>query len=103
MGVSESWYVKHRNRAPTLRASRRGQLAGAVQEAFEASGGTYGSPRITLELREAGWRVSENTVAELMREQGLVARVVRRRRSLTRQGSRPRPRTWSTASSPRSA
>jgi transposase InsO family protein len=60
-----------------------------VAEAFEASAGTYGSPRITLELQAAGWRVSANTVAQLMRQQGLVARVVRRRRSLTRQGTRP--------------
>jgi putative transposase len=89
LGVSESWYFKHRDRPPTPRQSRRVELAAAVREAFEASGGTYGSPRVTLELRAAGWVVSENTVAELMREQGLVARVVRRRRSLTRQGRRP--------------
>jgi putative transposase len=88
LGVSESWYFKHRDRPPTPRQSRRVELAAAVREAFEASGGTYGSPRVTLELRAAGWVVSENTVAELMREQGLVAWVVRRRRSLTRQGRR---------------
>ena len=59
-----------------------------MRAAFEASGGTYGSPRVTLELRAEGWRVSENTVAKLMAEAGLVAGVVRQRRSLTRQGKR---------------
>jgi len=88
LGVSESWYFKHRNRPPTPRQTRRRHLGEAVREAFEASGGTYGSPRVTLELRAAGWRVSTNTVAQCMRELGLVARVVRRRRSLTRQGRR---------------
>ena len=89
LGISESWYFKHRNRPPTPAQSRRAALAEAVAEAFEASAGTYGSPRITLELQAAGWRVSANTVAQIMRRQGLVARVVRRRRSLTRQGTRP--------------
>jgi transposase InsO family protein len=56
---------------------------------FDASGGTYGSPRIGDELREQGWRVSDNTIAQLMAELGLVARVRRRRRGLTRQGKRP--------------
>jgi putative transposase len=89
LGISESWYFKHRDRPPTPAQSRRAALAEAVAEAFEAYGGTYGSPRVTLELHTAGWRVSANTVAQLMRQQGLVARVVRRRRSLTRQGRRP--------------
>jgi len=88
LGVSESWYFKHRDRPPTPRQSRRGELAGAVRAAFEDSGGTYGSPRVTLELRAVGWRVSENTIAKVMAELGLVARVVRQRRSLTRQGKR---------------
>ncbi|MFE4445056.1 IS3 family transposase, partial [Streptomyces sp. NPDC056820] len=36
-----------------------------------------------------GWRISVNTVAKLMAELGLVARVVRRRSGLTRPGKRP--------------
>lgn len=48
--------------------------------------GTYGSPRITADLRGEGWRLSENTVAALMREFGLAARRRRRRRRSTRQG-----------------
>ncbi|WP_312631597.1 transposase [Streptomyces noursei] len=40
---------------------------------FDASGGTYGSPRVHVELRERGWRVSKNTVATLMAELGLAA------------------------------
>jgi len=34
---------------------------------------------------EAGWKVTEKTVADSMRRQGLVARIVKRRRGLTRQ------------------
>jgi transposase InsO family protein len=37
-------------------------------------------------LADAGWKVSVNTVAKLMREQGLAARAGHRRRSLTRPG-----------------
>jgi len=88
LGVSESWYLKHRDRPPTPRQTRRRELVEAVRHAFEASGGTYGSPRVAVELRAGGWPVSVNTVAHLMAELGLVARVVRRRRSLTRQGKR---------------
>jgi putative transposase len=86
LGVSESWYYKHRDRPPTRRQDRRTRLAAAIRTVFDASGGTYGSPRVTLELRAGGWRVSKNTVAALMAQAGLVARVVRRRRSLTRPG-----------------
>lgn len=88
LGVSESWYFKHRRRPATPRQTRRRALVEAVRAAFEASAGTYGSPRVALELRAAGWRVSANTVAVVMAEHGLIARVVRRRRSLTRQGKR---------------
>jgi transposase InsO family protein len=48
--------------------------------------GKYGSPRITADLREEGWRVSENTVAMLMREQGLAARRKKKRKATTRPG-----------------
>ncbi|WKX68590.1 IS3 family transposase [Streptomyces sp. XD-27] len=59
-----------------------------IRRIFETSGGTYGSPRVFVELVRAEWRVSVNTVAQVMAELGLVARVVRRRRGLTRPGKR---------------
>ena len=89
LGVSESWFYKWRDRPPTPRQDRRSKLAAAVRQVFDDSGGTYGSPRIGDELREQGWQVSDNTIAAIMAELGLVARAKRRRRGLTRQGKRP--------------
>ncbi|MGW1156949.1 transposase [Streptomyces sp. NPDC002513] len=34
-----------------------------VLDFFDRSGRTYGSPRITLDLWEEGWQVSQSTVA----------------------------------------
>lgn len=89
LGVSESWFYKWRDRRPTPRQDRRSRLTDAVRRVFDSSGGTYGSPCVGDELREQGWRVSDNTVAELMAELGRVARVQRHRRGLTRQGKQP--------------
>ncbi|MCP4306181.1 MAG: IS3 family transposase [bacterium] len=61
----------------------------AVEESFDASGGTYGSPRVLTDLREVGWQVSKKTVEASMRRQGLVGRAKKQRRSLTKQGKRP--------------
>ena len=52
---------------------RRAELAAAIASLFAKHNGSYGSPRITADLRELGWRVGENTVARVMAEQGLVA------------------------------
>ena len=89
LGVSESWFYKWHDRPPTRRQRRRAELADAIRAAFDASGGTYGSPRVTDELREIGWRVGENTVAALMACLGLAGRIPKRRRSLTKAGRKP--------------
>jgi transposase InsO family protein len=68
------------------RAARRERLKAEIGRLFRAHEGKYGAPRITADLRDAGWTVSENTVAALMREQGLAARRRRQRRSTTRPG-----------------
>jgi transposase InsO family protein len=86
LGVSRSWFYKWKDGTLTPRAVRRAALAAEVRRLFRAHRGTYGSPRITADLREAGWTVSKNTVAALMREQGLAARRKKRRRSTTRPG-----------------
>jgi transposase InsO family protein len=89
LGVSQSWFYKWINRTPTARQQRRARLDAEIKRLFTASGGTYGSPRITDDLREAGWRISVNTVAARMAELGLTGRPPKRRRSLTRTGRRP--------------
>jgi putative transposase len=89
LGLSESWFYKWRDRPPTPRQVYRAELAERVREFFDASGGTYGSPRVTQDLWAAGYRVSENTVAKLMVDLGLAGRKPKRRRSLTKTGKRP--------------
>jgi putative transposase len=86
LGVSQSWFYKWRGGAPGPRAQRRDRLKAEVSRLFKVHQGKYGSPRITADLRDGGWRVSENTVAALMRELGLAARRKRRRKATTRPG-----------------
>ncbi|WP_157570515.1 IS3 family transposase [Microtetraspora malaysiensis] len=92
LGVSQSWFYKWKNRigqtASTAREQRRARLDEEIKRLFAASGGTYGSPRITQDLHAEGWKVSENTVAARMAELGLAGRPPKKRRSLTRQGKR---------------
>jgi putative transposase len=85
LGVSSSWLYKWLDRTPTPSEQRRAELDAAVATAFRAARGLHGSPRLHADLRDAGWRVSEKTVADSMRRQGLVARRIRRRNGLTRQ------------------
>jgi putative transposase len=86
LGVSQSWFYKWKGGAPGPRAQRREALKAEVARLFGVHGGKYGSPRITADLRDGGWRVSENTVAALMREAHLAARRKKRRRGTTRPG-----------------
>jgi putative transposase len=86
LGVSPAWFYKWRGGDVSLRRARRRALAELVRTLFARHRGRYGSPRIATELRELGWRVSVNTVARLMTEQGLVARPKRRRKHTTRPG-----------------
>jgi transposase InsO family protein len=86
LGVSRSWFYKWKAGTLPPRAERRERLAAEVARLFMLHGGKYGSPRITADLREEGWRVSENTVAALMREQHLAARRKKKRKSTTRPG-----------------
>jgi transposase InsO family protein len=84
LGVSQAWFYKWAHGDVSLRRARRGALAAQIRFLFVKHNRKYGSPRLTAELRDAGWTVSINTVATLMREQRLVARPSRRRRSTTR-------------------
>lgn len=91
LDISESWFYKWHDRPPTDQDRRRAELDAAVKRFFDASGGTYGSPRIFDDLVDAGWSVSVNSVAASMVRQGLVARPKRRRKNLTQPDKKARP------------
>jgi putative transposase len=86
LGVSRSWFYKWKGGTLGPRAARRQRLAAEVARLFGLHEGKYGSPRITADLKDAGWRVSQNTVAQIMREQRLAARRKKRRKVTTRPG-----------------
>jgi len=86
LGVSQSWFYKWRGGRLPPRAARRERLKAEIARLFAEHKGTYGSPRVTADLKAAGWQVSENTVAALMRELGLAARARKRRKGTTRPG-----------------
>jgi putative transposase len=89
LAVSESWFYKWHNRPVTARQARRADIDAKVKSSFEDSGGTYGSPRVRDDLRDAGERVSKKTVERSMARQGLQARPgPRRRHWLTRQSKK---------------
>ena len=94
LGVSMAWFYKWFKRSQTSGAAtglhttrdyRRDTVDRAVRIKFQQLRGLHGSPRLHVDLREDGWVVSEKTVADSMRRQGLVARRNRRRNGLTRQ------------------
>ena len=86
LGVSQAWFYKWKTARLGLQAQRRDRLKAEVARLFGEHEGKYGSPRITADLKDEGWRVSANTVAGLMREQGLAARRKKKRRATTRPG-----------------
>ncbi|MFJ3338423.1 IS3 family transposase [Streptomyces sp. NPDC086766] len=69
MGLNRSSYYKWRTgaEARTAREEDDRLLGEKIRVIHRHSGGTYGSPRVTAELRERGLRVNEKRVARVMR------------------------------------
>ena len=91
--VTRAGFYACRTRPVSRRQSEDRVLLEAVRAVFEASGGTYGSPRVQRALRAEGHHVSEQRVARLMRTDGLRGRVVRvyRPKAGTHRGFAPHP------------
>jgi len=78
LAVSKSGYYAWHGRQPSARRQANCALAERIRRIHANSRGTYGSPRVHRELRDAGVQCSLNRVARVMREHDI--RVQRRPR-----------------------
>ncbi len=87
LDVSPSGYYAWRKRGKSAHQQADEELGEQIEQVFNDSRQTYGSPRIQRALREQGLRTSRKRVARLMRERGLRSvRARKRRRGLTKAG-----------------
>lgn len=69
VGVSASAYYQWTAQVesdPTDAETEEAALLAEIGEIHRSSGGSYGSPRVTSELRDRGWRVNHKRVERLM-------------------------------------
>ena len=84
LGVARSGFYAWGKRSVSRRRQRQEQLVEAMREIHgQRHKRSYGSPRMQRELVAQGHRVSENTVARLMRQSGLRATTARKFRHTT--------------------
>jgi len=65
--VRPSGYYAWLKQPQSHRAAENARLVKLIRASFDASNGIYGSPRVFLDLREAGETCSKHRVARLMR------------------------------------
>ena len=81
--VSKSGYYNWLVRGPSKRWYENEAISLAIRDIFENSFGSYGAPRIKVELLKKGHRVSRPRVARIMKANNLFARRKRKFRFTT--------------------
>ena len=76
--LSRSGYYAWQSRGPGKRDEQRMKWIEQIRRSHEQSRRTYGSPRVTADLKEHGVKICENTVAKLMKREGLAVKLKRR-------------------------
>ncbi|WP_107097000.1 IS3 family transposase [Streptomyces sp. NBRC 110028] len=85
LGIARSSFSYWRRTAAdrAVRQAADARLATRIRAVHRESDGTYGVPRITAELREAGERINHKRIARVMRSIGLAGVRLRRRHRTT--------------------
>jgi putative transposase len=83
LGVSRSGYYAWRKRPMSQQRQRREQWATEIREIHRQSRQNYGSPRVYEELKSRGMPCSKNTVAKIMRTEGIRAKTKKRFKATT--------------------
>jgi len=77
LGVSRSGYYAWRDRPASAAGKRREELAVKIKKVHDGNRKLYGSPRVHAALLIGGEAVCVNTVAKIMRSQGVRAKTKR--------------------------
>ena len=72
--VTKSSYYRWLSEGPSRRWQENERLLVEIMDIFEESKGSYGSIRMTRELKARGWTVGQNKVAKMMRAAGIRAK-----------------------------
>ena len=72
--VTKSSYYRWLSEGPSDRWKENEALLIAIMDIFQESKDSYGSIRMTRELKERAWNVGQNRIANMMRAAGLHAR-----------------------------
>jgi putative transposase len=84
-------WVARDEQGPRVVQQGEAELVATIRSIHAESAGTYGSPRVTAELRRRGWMANHQRVERLMAAHGIVGHRPRRRRGLTRQDTATPP------------
>lgn len=76
--VSRSGYYAWQDRPESQRAKQNAVILGRIRSIHEKSNQTYGSPRMTRELKADGIACGEKRVARIMRENKIASEAVRK-------------------------
>jgi len=69
--LSKSGYYHWKDRKPSARSIETGEITREIHTLYQESKGRYGSPKITHQLKERGWKVSRPRVARIMYSEGI--------------------------------
>ncbi len=90
--VTRAGYYVWRNRPESVREARRNGLASEIRSIHEEQyRHAYGSPRMHKELLQRGHEVCENTVASVMKQEGIVASTEKKFRVTTTDSNHTQP------------
>ena len=81
--ISRSGFYDWQKRGPSKRQMENQRITQEIKMAYKASKNRYGSPKITAELTDKGWKVSRPRVARIMRSEGIKSIVCKKFRGLT--------------------
>jgi transposase InsO family protein len=83
LGVSRGGYYDWLNRKPSRRSLKNQEIVSEIKIIHKKSKQRYGSPKITQELIDKGYQVSQPRVARLMKKQGIKSMIRKKYRVAT--------------------